>query len=413
MLNLFSKLRYFRRSSRTSVAEKIDQLQRKLMGELVQSAGQDYQNQIHRMLESINEQHQDPSSPTGFRSHHNDLTFPLTTEQDFWRYRQIEALDMSVYAGELVERASESGHLKPYILKNQHLSDRLSEALGKNLDRNSLSSVIEAIPILHRAEPKFHAAASVNYDPLGSPYICHYYATMRSMQILAQILVRNTMIFVPNRNGVMLSSPKPEYFYDRLSPETPVLTSICAILHSLEQRTWALPTGGLPAYSLAATAEEWPVKEIGAAVSLGAKMMLWLHEIGHHILGHFESKSARLEKESEADRFAVSCLLAAEGDTASHHLIGAEIPFLLLPILPPSPDYPPPADRASLVKRTREQAFPAFAPVLQYPLIPLYIALSIWGIYPSPSKLKAEVVYPLISQLNEMKAFAENVSEEV
>jgi hypothetical protein len=408
LVNLFSKL-YFGRSSRKSIDERIQEIQRESIKQLTKKLGLDYQDQIVQMLDNINKQHQDPSSPRGFRVDDDDLPFPLTTEQDFWRFRQKEALDMSRYAGELAERALEKGHLKPFSLKHKLLADRLSEALRKRVDSNSISAVIQVIPVLHLAEPEFNAVASTDYDLLGCPYVRHYYTTMRTLQILANVLVSNTMVFVPDLNGIMLKEPKSEYFYDRLTSDTPVLTTIATILYCLEKKEGAFPTGALPAYSLSATKDEWPVKRIGATVSTGAKMMLWLHEIGHHILDHFDSKSPQLTQETEADVFAISCLLAAGEDRPKYHLIGAEIPFLLLPTCSvPNSGYPSPADRAALVKKTREQAFPDSAPVLQYPLIPLYVALSIWGIYLTPTRLKAEIVYPLIAKLGEMKAFAEN-----
>lgn len=359
------------------------------------------------MLDSINKQHHDPSSPSGFRFDDADLTFPLATEQDFWRFRQKDALDTSRYAGSLAERALETGHLEPFSLKNKLLGDRLSEALRKKVDGNSLSAVIQAIPVLHLAEPEFNAVASTDYDLLGCPYIRHYYTTMRVLQLLAHVLVSNTMIFVPARNGILLKEPKAEYFFDRLTPDTPVLTTITTILYYLEKKTGTFPTTALPAFSLNTTEDEWPVKRIGATVSMGAKMMLWLHEIGHHLLDHFNRDSPQLAQETEADVFAISCLLAAVEDRPKYHLIGAEIPFLLLPMFSvPNSNYPSPADRAALVKKTREAAFPDLAPVLQYPLIPLYVALSIWEIYLSSTRLKTEIIYPLIVQLTEMKAFA-------
>ena len=173
----------------------------------------------------------------------------------------------------------------------------------------------------------FNALASRADRILPGPYIRSYFGQERLPQLVAKSLVDWCMYYDTKLWGLVIKGPG-EVAPD---PRSPISETLDSLIDMAGVSQLAFNGSAIPAYRR--VTESRSIDIARGLVSLGAKLMIIIHEIAHHILGHLGGGSAGIEEEQEADFFALICIthyFEQNFSATGLLLTGAEIPFLLM-----------------------------------------------------------------------------------
>jgi hypothetical protein len=303
------------------------------------------------------------------------------TIEGFWQYRRKDASDTLDMAAQCVEKADQQGLLSELKIVPAMLHDELKDAgiiAGDSGIR--LADLIRAIPVVHVYEPIFNAVASRGGYALPFPYIRFYNTAEHILQMVANCLVDWTLDY--DTNGFFFGRG-PEGIV-RPPRDSPIMRTLTTLVQFAGEAALVIDHHRLPAVKdwHASPAHSWA----GAAVSLGAKLIVVLHEIGHHILGHLHNNDDFVASETAADVFAARCLIghsSSDLHELGFLLTGAEIPFTLMMAHEQfrSETHPPALQRAAYFRGVRAEMCQRLAHSFDYILYPLqYAVLGMLGL---------------------------------
>jgi hypothetical protein len=347
--------------------KKIDTFQRASLSRQLRRARVDPQEFIEISSASINRSHelQGPSSVPP------EVAFPLRTDEDFWAYRNREAMGSVALAAECVDVALRAGELSEFDIRLDEVIGQLAQA-GITTPGRSLKDAVIAIPRVSLWDPIYNALASRGSYGLNVPHIRTYVGAERISQMTSKLLI-NHGFTLPDSGGPLVLAEPSEHLSVPLALDT--------LVNHAASGQLMVPQELLEGYREVSTSVE--IQYVSSVVAQAAKLVIILHEVGHHILGHLNPDQIDSDGiEEEADRFATQCLAGRfESDTfkTAAVLMGAEIPFLLMAASRwESVDsrYLAAPERAQQVRDLRHRRSPYYWAIFDYLLLPLELSIA-------------------------------------
>jgi hypothetical protein len=215
--------------------------------------------------------------------------------------RSKEVSGGQALAAELIERAYQQGRLNSLQLNTARLSEELSACSNIRRD-SSIATILNSIPSVFIFEQHFNATASMGSKKLPFPHMRFYRLMPHVVQLACLCIANNALEHGPS--GTLKLRP----FEDALptSLDHPIFTSLINILLLVDRpniATWES--------TLFPSLPHDSTNSFGHALFGGAMMAIWLHELGHILLGHLDGPTDDIEnQELEADEFARLCLLS-------------------------------------------------------------------------------------------------------
>ena len=308
------------------------------------------------------------------------VKMPLESEADWWAFRHRDAEALLTMAAGGVVRSQTLGRLTQFNLRHDLLLADLTRS-GVPPRTDSLFDTLRAIPLAILCNGTFNALASSHHAFSRFPHVQVHFGMYHPITRIAGSLIDWAFDIDPDRDELLLKAPQ-----DVVPPPTDssIVRTILGYFDVIASKEAFYDTA-IDAAFRDATGQPLVDQGIDLAET-GAKLMVLLHEVGHHVLGHLHGRSAGIEEEDEADAFAAICLAGLADDplAIAFMLAGAEIPFILMSAIPEFREgatHSPPLERAFRVRDLRMKECRGICNVMDYALIPLYMcALSRRGL---------------------------------
>jgi hypothetical protein len=328
----------------------------------------------------------------------------LRTEADWWAYRNKEAQDVQDLAATAIERAQSAGALDglgiaPDLLRSDFLT------AGIECSSDTLGSLVRAIPTIHMSDLSFNALATRGDFSLPFPHIRSYFGTERLIQLVGYWLADWCLSYDPIRQTLWARGPEGVVPPPR---DSDIVKSVHAVIRMVAEGQLLWRNDEMPFHR--ETNDELAINAARAHLALGGKLMLLLHEVAHHLLGHLHVIRDPIQEERDADRFAAICLghLTDTGTRAGLLLAGATIPFFLMaPHDRESATHPPSLHRAQMLIDYRHQLCGDGHAVLDYILMPLICAIFYLKGGMQFDAYRERFIDPIIAKMYECNQFSD------
>lgn len=232
-----------------------------------------------------------------------DFPQPLRNEIDFWKYKLRHAEKIISICTDLVSKLHTNQKLDFSV---NFLKTHLEDAFEESFSNLSVKELLNKIPLVLSFEANFNATASLRNFELPFPHIRYYAFTNLFMRAIIFTLINNSFCF---NNSPFLFKFRETKDIVPDSRNAEIYKTVEYLLTGIDSGWVYIMLDKVPCYNPFLTGN---LIYAAKMITLIAEMSILLHEIGHHVLGHFNFNGESWDKEYEADIFAAKCLSQLE-----------------------------------------------------------------------------------------------------